>query len=245
MIMNYMGKNGAILAGFALVTTGLIALTFAGTKERIQFEQEKQLLSVLNELVPEKTHTNELHLDCIIVNAPEQLGSSQDKRIFRARYGNENVAAVIESSAPNGYSGEIKMVVAVSNDGTSIGTRVVEHKETPGLGDKVDLRVSDWILSFADVPFSGEDDKRWQVKKDGGQFDQFTGATITPRAVVQAVKSTLVYYNANRDMIFNTASKCARTDVDGSTREALTDDTIAKEDLAIDELAQVKAPANE
>lgn len=245
MIMNYMGKNGAILAGFALVTTGLIAVTFAGTKDRIQREQEKQLLSVLNELVPESSHTNELNLDCIIVNAPEQLGTTQDKRIFRARNGSENVAAVIETSAPNGYSGEIKMVVAVSLNGTSIGTRVVEHKETPGLGDKVDLRVSDWILSFANVPFSGKDDKRWQVKKDGGQFDQFTGATITPRAVVQAVKSTLVYYNANRDMIFNTASNCASTDIDGSSREAFADDTIAKEALAIDVLAQIKAPANE
>jgi len=245
MIMNYMGKNGAILAGFALVTTGLIAVTFAGTKDRIQRAQEKQLLSVLNELIPENSHTNELNLDCIIVNAPEQLGTTQDKRIFRARNGSENVAAVIETSAPNGYSGEIKMVVAVSLNGTSIGTRVIEHKETPGLGDKVDLRVSDWVLSFADVPFSGKDDKRWQVKKDGGQFDQFTGATITPRAVVQAVKSTLVYYNANRDMIFNTASNCASTDIDGSSREAFADDTIAKEAVAIDVLAQIKAPANE
>jgi electron transport complex protein RnfG len=211
MIMNYMGKNGAILAGFALVTTSLIALTFAGTEERIQFEQEKQLLSILNELVPEQAHTNELHLDCILANAPESLGSNQDKRIFRARMNETNVAAVIETSAPNGYSGEMKMVVAVSFDGTSLGARVVWHKETPGLGDKVDLRVSDWILSFANVPFSGEGDNRWQVKKDGGQFDQFTGATITPRAVVQAVKNTLIYYNANRDMIFNTASNCANS----------------------------------
>jgi len=210
MIMNYMGKNGAILAGFALVTTSLIAITFAGTKERIQFEQEKQLLSVLNDLVPEQEHTNELHLDCILVNSPTHLGSNQGKRVFRARMDKENVAAVIETSAPNGYSGEIKMVVAVSFDGVSLGARVVQHKETPGLGDKIDMRVSDWILSFANVPFSGKDDNRWQVKKDGGQFDQFTGATITPRAVVQAVKSTLIYYNENRHMLFNTASNCAR-----------------------------------
>jgi electron transport complex protein RnfG len=225
MIMNYMGKNGAILAGFALVTTSLIAITFAGTKERIQFEQEKQLLSILNELVPEQAHTNELHLDCILANAPESLGSNQDKRIFRARMNETNVAAVIETSAPNGYSGEIKMVVAVSFDGTSLGARVVWHKETPGLGDKVDLRVSDWILSFTNVPFSGVDDNRWKVKKDGGQFDQFTGATITPRAVVQAVKSTLIYYNANRDMIFNTASNCASSIAsDSSENEALANE---------------------
>lgn len=208
MIMNYMGKNGAILAGFALVTTGLIAITYEGTKERIQFEQEKQLLSVLNELVPEEEHTNELHLDCILVNAPEQLGSKLDKRVFRARMNSQDIAAVIETSAPDGYSGEIKMVVAVSYGGESLGARVLEHKETPGLGDKVDLRVSDWILAFNNVPFNGEDDKRWQVKKDGGQFDQFTGATITPRAVVNAIKNTLSYYSMNRDMIYSNASNC-------------------------------------
>lgn len=208
MMINYMGKNGAILAGFALVTTGLIAVTYVGTKDRIQFEREKQLLSVLNELVPESKHTNELHLDCIHVNSAELLGSTSDQRIFRARNANENIAAVIETTAPNGYSGDIKMVVAVSYNGASLGTRVVEHKETPGLGDKVDLRVSDWILAFNNVPFGGEDDNRWRVKKDGGQFDQFTGATITPRAVVQAVKNTLVYYNENRDMIFDTSSNC-------------------------------------
>lgn len=245
MIMNYMGKNGAILAGFALVTTGLIAVTFAGTKDRIQFEQEKQLLLVLNELVPEKWHTNQLNTDCIIVNAPEQLGTNQNKRIFRARNGSENIAAVIETSAPNGYSGEIKMVVAVGKDGESLGTRVVEHKETPGLGDKIDLRVSDWILSFANVPFSGKKDKRWQVKKDGGQFDQFTGATITPRAVVQAVKNTLAYYNANRDMIFNTASNCASNTIDGSSAESADDVIMTRETSVVEKLANKRAAANE
>jgi electron transport complex protein RnfG len=208
MIVNYMGKNGAILAAFALVTTGLIALTYEGTKERIQDAQEKQLLSVLNKLVPESKHDNELHLDCLVVNSPESLGSNSDKRIFRARMNGENVAAVIETSAPNGYSGEIKMVVAVSYDGVSMGARVIEHKETPGLGDKIDTRISDWILTFNKVPLTSENDNRWKVKKDGGQFDQFTGATITPRAVVQAVKSTLIYYKQNRDMIFANESNC-------------------------------------
>jgi electron transport complex protein RnfG len=208
MIMNYMGKNGAILAGFALVTTGLIALTYEGTKDRIQQAKEKQLLSVLNELVPEDAHSNELHLDCILVNEPEYLGSKKDKRIFRARMNDEDIAAVVETSAPNGYSGEIEMVVAISYSGESLGARIIKHEETPGLGDKVDLRVSDWVLSFNGVPYNGENDRRWAVKKDGGQFDQFTGATITPRAVVKAVKNTLEYYQSNRDMIFSSLSNC-------------------------------------
>ncbi|MBF7072481.1 electron transport complex subunit RsxG [Glaciecola sp. MH2013] len=203
-----MGKNGGILAAFALVTTGLIALTFNGTEERIRAAQEKQLLSVLNDLVPESAHSNELHLDCISVADQSLLGNAAPKRIFRARDGENNVAAVIEASAPDGYSGAIKLVVAADINGNSLGARVVEHKETPGLGDKVDIRVDDWILSFNDVPFSGPEDKRWQVKKDGGQFDQFTGATITPRAVVNAVKNALVFFNENQTMIFDTPSNC-------------------------------------
>lgn len=220
MIMNYMGKDGAILAAFALVTTGLIAITFAVTEERIQFEQEKHLLSILNELVAEDTHTNQLHLDCIVVNNESLLGNSRDKRIFRARQNEQNVAALIETVAPNGYSGEIKLVVAANFEGNSLGARVVEHKETPGLGDKIDIRVSDWILSFNNVPFNGATDNRWKVKKDGGQFDQFTGATITPRAVVGAIKNALLYYNENKSMIFDTASNC----VNVSSEEASADE---------------------
>ena len=217
MIMNYMGKNGAILGAFALVTTGLIALTFKGTEARIEAEREKQLLSVLNELVPESAHTNELHLDCISVSNAELLGTSEPKRIFRARMNDESVAAVIETTAPDGYSGEIKLVVAADMQGNSLGARVVEHKETPGLGDKVDIRVDDWILSFNDVPFGGVDDNRWKVKKDGGQFDQFTGATITPRAVVNAIKNTLQYYATNKEVIFDTPSNCASKASDSIT----------------------------
>ncbi|MDT0582963.1 electron transport complex subunit RsxG [Brumicola blandensis] len=210
MIMNYMGKNGLILGAFALVTTGLIALTFNGTETRIKAAEEKQLLSVLNELVPESQHTNELHLDCIVIK-DSLLGSSESKRIFRARNESNNVAAVLEATAPNGYSGEIKLVVAADINGDSLGARVIKHEETPGLGDKIDIRVSDWILSFNDVPFDGEADNRWQVKKDGGQFDQFTGATITPRAVVEAVKNALLYFNQNQALIFNTPSNCNAT----------------------------------
>ena len=207
MMMNYMGKNGLILGAFALITTGLIALTFTGTESRIKAAQEKQLLSVLNKLVPESQHTNELHLDCIIINDP-LLGSSESKRIFRARNQSENVAAVLEATAPDGYSGEIKLVVAADTKGDSLGARVIKHNETPGLGDKIDIRVSDWILSFNDVPFEGEGDNRWQVKKDGGQFDQFTGATITPRAVVEAVKNALLFFKQNQANIFDTPSNC-------------------------------------
>ncbi|WP_395342306.1 electron transport complex subunit RsxG [Ningiella sp. W23] len=205
------GKNGVILAAFALVTTALIALTFGATRDKIEAEKEKQLLSVLNELVPEDAHDNELHLDCIIVTGDELLGTDtgETQRIFRARMNQQPVAAIVETTAPNGYSGDIDLVVAVDAENTSLGARVVEHKETPGLGDKIDLRVSDWILSFSGVSYSERSEQRWQVKKDGGQFDQFTGATITPRAVVDAVKNTVIYVSKHQQTIFETPSNCS------------------------------------
>jgi electron transport complex protein RnfG len=89
-----------------------------------------------------------------------------------------------------------------------MGARVLEHKETPGLGDKIDLRVSDWILSFNNIDYSEENEQRWQVKKDGGKFDQFTGATITPRAVVEGVKNAVIYAQQNKDFLYDTRSNC-------------------------------------
>jgi electron transport complex protein RnfG len=211
-MIKYISKNGGILAGFALATTALIAVTFYATKDTIALAKEQQLLGVLNELVKEDAHDNLLHTDCVIVEESPLLGN-RPQRIFRARDGEENVAAIIETTAPNGYSGDIELVVAVSPEQKVLGARVVEHKETPGLGDKIDLRVSDWILSFNDVAYSEQNESRWQVKKDGGQFDQFTGATITPRAVIQAVKKAAIYFGENQSSIFNTPANCSEQQV--------------------------------
>jgi electron transport complex protein RnfG len=207
-MMQYVGKNGLILGGFALFTTILIAITFYATKDKIDEAKEKQLLSVLNELVPESQHDNELHTDCIIVEANPLLGN-RPQRLFRARLGGNNIAAIVETTAPDGYSGDIDLVVAVDRQQKVLGTRVISHKETPGLGDKIDLRVSDWILDFAGVSYSQSTEQRWQVKKDGGQFDQFTGATITPRAVVQAVKNAVIYVGQQDQNIYTQPNNCA------------------------------------
>jgi electron transport complex protein RnfG len=207
-MMQYAGKNGLILGGFALVTTILIAITFYATKDKIDAAKEKQLLSVLNELVPENQHDNELHTDCIIVAADPLLGN-RPQRLFRARLNGNNIAAIVETTAQDGYSGDIDLVVAVDREQKVMGTRVVSHKETPGLGDKIDIRVSDWILDFSGVSYSASTEQRWQVKKDGGQFDQFTGATITPRAVVQAVKNAVIYVGQQEQNIYTEPNNCA------------------------------------
>jgi electron transport complex protein RnfG len=113
------------------------------------------------------------------------------------------VAAIFNSVAPDGYNGKIHLLVGVYIDGRLAGVRVVKHAETPGLGDAVEIRKSPWIDDFAGKSLTNPIQERWRVKRDGGDFDQFTGATITPRAVVAAVRNTLLYYQQNADMIFN------------------------------------------
>lgn len=208
-----MTKNGLILAVFAIITTGLIAVTFFGTKNQIALQQQQKLLSILNAVIDENSYDNIIQLDCALVTSAELLGSNQPQHIYRATKQGQAVAAAIETTAPDGYSGKIQLVVGITSSqagsATVTGVRVLEHKETPGLGDKVDLRISNWVLDFDNQSYSEEIATNWAVKKDGGQFDQFTGATITPRAVVSAVKLSIDYYLANQAAIFNAVNECA------------------------------------
>jgi len=208
-----MTKNGLILAIFAIITTGLIALTFFGTKDQIALQQQQKLLSILNAVIDENSYDNTIQLDCALVTSAEWLGSDQPQHIYRATKQGQAVAVAIKTTAPDGYSGKIQLVVGITrsqaDSATVTGVRVLEHKETPGLGDKIDLRISNWVLDFDNQTYNAEIATNWAVKKDGGQFDQFTGATITPRAVVNAVKLSAEYYLANQDAIFKAANSCA------------------------------------
>lgn len=200
-------KNGLLLAAFALATTSVIALTYAFTHDRIIEARERQLLSTLNQVISEDLHDNDLHLDCLLVQADPLLGNTP-QRAFRARQQQNNTAIALETTAPDGYSGDIKLIVAIDVSNTILGVRTIQHKETPGLGDKIDHRVSDWIEDFSNKQYDPETAERWQVKKDGGQFDQFTGATITPRAVVEAVKNTVIYVQQNSAYLYNAQRNC-------------------------------------
>jgi electron transport complex protein RnfG len=212
-IQHTMTKNGLILAVFAIVTTGLIALTYFGTKDQIALQQQQKLLSILNAVIDKSSYDNAIQLDCALVTSVELLGSDEPKHVYRATKQGQAVAVAIESTAPDGYSGKIQLVVGITSSQTNsasvTGVRVLEHKETPGLGDKIDLRISNWVLDFDDQMYSAEIATNWAVKKDGGQFDQFTGATITPRAVVNAVKLSVDYFLANQTAIFNAKNACA------------------------------------
>jgi len=192
----------AILALFAIAGSALVAFTQAATRERIEANERETLLNTLHALVPPDTVDNDMVLDTLEVSDQEQLGAPLTT-VYRGRKAGQPVAAVLTTTVPNGYSGPIKLLVAVRYDGTLGGVRVISHKETPGLGDKVEERRSDWIYGFTGKSLGNPPLEQWNVKRDGGVFDQFTGATITPRSVVKAVRKTLLYVKDHRDALYD------------------------------------------
>ena len=205
---NVLSKNGLILAAFALVTTGVVALTERLTHERIAEQQQRQLLRILDQVIDPNSYNNALYKHCLTTNSRQFLGTTKDLHAYVALQNQQPVAVALETIAPDGYNGQIKLIVGIKYDGTVSGVRTLEHQETPGLGDKIELSKANWITGFAGQFLESEKDRRWQVKKDGGDFDQFTGATITPRAVVKAVKNTLLYYKLNREALFSETARC-------------------------------------
>lgn len=190
-MLKSMRKHGITLALFAAGSTGLTAAINELTKSTIEGQANLQQKALFDQVMPANLYNNDLLKNCYLVSAPA-LGKGQHK-IWIAQNDGRPVGAVMEATAPDGYSGAIQLLVAADFNGTVLGTRVTEHHETPGLGDKIELRISDWITLFAGKVIHGPSDSHWAVKKDGGDFDQFTGATITPRAVVNAVKRAGLY----------------------------------------------------
>ncbi len=203
--------SAVFLLLFAVIGSGLVAFTFDSTADRIAENQRRALLKSLNELVPVDRYDNDIFSDILRVRDPELLGSEEPVPVYRARKGGWPVAAVLAVIAPDGYNGSIRLLVAINLDGTLAGVRVVQHRETPGLGDGIEADRSDWILGFAGKSLTNPDKKGWRVKRDGGVFDQFTGATITPRAVVKAVHKALLYFQLHRQKLFEKAPEATDT----------------------------------
>ncbi|MCB1786533.1 MAG: electron transport complex subunit RsxG [Gammaproteobacteria bacterium] len=193
--------SGLLLGLFGVLGATMVGLSHEVTAERIAHNEREALLTQLHLLVPAGQTDNDMLGDMIEVSAPAQLGAPLT-RVYRARRAGEPVAAVLSPVVTQGYNGPIKLIVAIRHDGTLAGVRVLSHHETPGLGDKIEAERSDWILGFdgksLDAPAAG----RWKVQRDGGVFDQFTGATITPRAVVRGVRSSLEYFADHREQLF-------------------------------------------
>ncbi len=188
---------------FAVLGGALVGLTFIQTEDDIKHNEKITLLRKLNNIIPAESYDNDLLLDTISIKPSSLLSTKEESLAYRARKNNKNIAVVFSSIAANGYNGSIYLLVGINADGKLAGVRVVKHRETPGLGDPVSITHSNWILGFDNKSLSNPDEKGWKVKRDGGEFDQFTGATITPRAVVKAVHNALLYFDQNQNMLFS------------------------------------------
>lgn len=192
----------AILLGlFAVSGTFFVAYTEKLTRPLIAEQIRIATLKHLNRLVPDDQHDNDLLTDIITVTDP-LLGSDEAMTVYRARKNNQAIAAMFTVIAPDGYSGKIRILLGVKYNGELSGVHIIAHKETPGLGDAIDGEKSDWNQQFIGTSLQQPHENKWQVKKDGGEFDQLTGATISPRAVVKAVHKGLLFFKANRDKLF-------------------------------------------
>jgi electron transport complex protein RnfG len=202
--------SGALLGLFGVIGAGLVGFSHDVTQARIAQNERDALLEQLEILLPPGSFDNDLLHDLTEVSAPDRLGA-QATQVYRARREGEPVAVVLNPVVTQGYSGAIKLIVAIERDGTLSGVRVLNHRETPGLGDKIEARRSDWITQFAGKSLQNPDPGAWQVKRDGGVFDQFTGATITPRAVVRGVRDSLRYFHDHKPMLFSQHTEIAET----------------------------------
>ncbi len=201
-LVRHMTVTALVLGLFAFVGTLLVSATDVMTEERIAENEKAALLRTLNALIPHDEYDNDLTTDRIDVVSRRWLGTGRPVPVFRARRGGRPVAAILTAVAPDGYGGAIRLLVAVRYRGTLYGVRVLQHRETPGLGDAIEADRSGWIHQFDGRSLDDPDELGWNVVKDGGVFDQFTGATISPRAVVKAVHRALIFYDRNRDRLF-------------------------------------------
>ena len=201
-IVRNMIISAVVLALFAITGTFFVSYTFDNTIEKINDNKRLALLKAFHVLISPTDHDNDIFTDIIQVTNKKLLGNKKPVNIYRARKNKEPVAVIINSVAPDGYNGNIELLVAIQYDGTLAGVRVSHHKETPGLGDAIQENRSNWIKTFDQKSLTNPETKGWAVKRDGGEFDQFTGATITPRAIVKAVYNTLSYYKEHRDALY-------------------------------------------
>lgn len=195
-------KAAVLLALFALVGVGVVAIIESGTEARIIENERLATLRNINELIDPTQYDNDIFHDFIKVTDPTLLGTEEALSVYRARKGGEPMGVVLTAIAPDGYNGRIKLLIGIHHDGEILGVRVLSHSETPGLGDRIEIGKSDWIRTFKGRSLLTMGNKDWAVRKDGGKFDQFTGATITPRAVVKAVHNALTYYQLHRHELF-------------------------------------------
>lgn len=195
-------SSALILAILAAICAALVAFTFGMTEDRIAANERAYLEQRLKPVLEGIAYDGNLSDSTITIPPPHELPGNEAATIYRVFADDEPLAALFVVTARDGYSGPIKLLIGVDADGVITRVRVLEHRETPGLGDGIESTKSDWIEQFSKRSLSAPTEDRWAIKRDGGDFDQLTGASITPRAVVKAIKETLIYFEANRDNVF-------------------------------------------
>lgn len=191
-------RTGMILFAFTIVATTLLVFTFNLTQPTIERSQQAEKLSLLSQVLPSRLYDNDLIASQKIIPPDEHLGSHHPTAMWIARRSSTVTAVVLEAIAPDGYGGDIQLVIGIDVNGGITGVRVTSHHETPGLGDYIDHKKSEWIEQLVGKSLTAPETKFWKVTKDGGKFDARAGATITPRAVVKAVKNALDYFAQHR-----------------------------------------------
>ena len=212
MVIRNMLRNALLLALVAVIGTTLLAGIHALTRERIAAQERRVVLEQLNQVLPDGEYDNALHEDVIEILDPAYFKHDEPVRVYRARKQGQPVAVVLNLVTANGYNGDIRLLVAIRENVFIAGVRVIAHRETPGLGDPIERARSDWVLGFDGRSLTDPDPDAWAVRRDGGIFNQFTGATITPRAVVEAVQAALEFVAARQDSIFDSTTAAGEHD---------------------------------
>lgn len=195
-------RTAFILVTFAVVGTGILAYTYYLTRDTIAASEEREKMALISQTLPPDLFDNDLLAEAIRLPPTEALGTREPSWVYRATRGGQPAALVFEVVAPDGYAGKISLLVAVKVNGEVAGVRVVAHNETPGLGDYIEAAKSDWIRTFEGASLANTPPLQWKVQKDGGRFPYRAGATITPRAVVKAVRRTLEYFEKEGGQLF-------------------------------------------
>ncbi len=200
-------RTAAILFVFVIIFTGLLSGAYLWTKPAIEASAAEEKMKLVDEVLPRSEYDNALLEDTVSLPATAELTLTDPSQLYRARKAGKPVALVFEAVAPDGYAGKIRLIIAIRANGQVAGVRVTQHKETPGLGDYVEVKkdknkARPWITQFTGMSLAEVTDKEWKVRKDGGRLDYYAGATVTPRAVAKAVLKAAKWAEANRDRLF-------------------------------------------
>ena len=205
-------RTAVILFIFVVIFTGLLSGAYLWTLPTIQAAASEEKMKLIDDVLPRSNYDNDLLKDTVRIEATPALGLDEATSAYRARKDGKLTALVLEAVAPDGYAGKIRLLIALNSEGSLIGVRVTQHKETPGLGDYIEPKKGKdkerpWIAQFNELNPTALDEREWKVKKDGGRFDSVAGATVTPRAVVKAVRKAALYVAENRETLFASQSQ--------------------------------------